>query len=232
MLRASVLFGLAALVVFPAQGGDKKAAFEVSPPPEALEQYRRRFATSRQSSTPGSLFTPDSYVTDLARDPRASRTGDLVTVIVAERASALTTGQLSQTRDSDTTSSIGKLFGILGPTRPLPNLLDQNSSSTLTGQGTTSRRTDVTATLTAAVVEVAPNGNLIIEGVKEVVVNADRQTVFVRGVVRPADLLADNSIPSERVALLDLRVNGRGAVQEAIRRPNIIYRVFRQLLPF
>jgi flagellar L-ring protein precursor FlgH len=86
--------------------------------------------------------------------------------------------------------------------------------------------------VTAHVVEVMPNGNLIIEGTKEISVNAERQLVVIRGVVRQADLRTDNSVFSDRVALMDLRVNGKGVVNESIRRPNALYRIFRRFLPF
>jgi flagellar L-ring protein precursor FlgH len=201
---------------------------------EALGAYVEDSLTLQESvrPSPGSLFTESSYLAELARDPRAGRVGDLVTVLVSEQASALTSGATSQSRDSESTSGISRLLGIMAPTRPLPNLLGQNSESTLQGQASTSRRTNVTAIITAYVTQVMPNGNLVIEGAKEVAVNSERQLVWIRGVVRQIDLAQDNSISSARVALLDLRVNGRGVVEDAIRRPNPIYRFFRKILPF
>jgi flagellar L-ring protein precursor FlgH len=61
-----------------------------------------------------------------------------------------------------------------------------------------------------------PNGNLIIEGGKEIAVNSERQVVWLRGVVRPADLSPENFVASSRIALMDLRVNGRGVVNDAL----------------
>lgn len=201
---------------------------------DALARYRSRFVLDLQENRPssGSLFLQNSYLADLARDARASKIGDLVTISIAEQASALTSGSLTQTRSSGTDSGISKLLGNIGPLGGLPNLFNQSSDSNLDGQGSTGRQTNVTAVVTAHVVEVMPNGNLIIEGAKEVSVNAERQLVWIRGVVRQADLRTDNSVPSERIALMDLRVNGKGVVNEAIRRPNMIYRVFRRLMPF
>jgi flagellar L-ring protein precursor FlgH len=77
-----------------------------------------------------------------------------------------------------------------------------------------------------------PNGNLVIEGLKEVAVNSERQTVWLRGVVRPTDLSQANGVRSDRVALMELRVNGKGVVNDAIRRPNAIYRFLKAILPF
>lgn len=202
--------------------------------PDALGRYRSRFIldTRQNGPSPGSLFLQNSYLADLARDARASQIGDLVTIAVSEQASALTSGSLTQSRSSESDSAVSNLIGSLGPLGPLPNLFGQSSESSLDGQASTGRQTNVTAVVTAHVVEVMPNGNLIIEGVKEISVNAERQLVWIRGVVRQADLRTDNSVSSDRIALMDLRVNGKGVVNQAIRRPNFLYRLFRQLLPF
>jgi flagellar L-ring protein precursor FlgH len=201
---------------------------------DALDAYVENSLTIQESvrPSPGSLFVENAYLAELARDPRAGRVGDLITVLVSEQASALTSGATSQSRESESDSSISRLLGAMGATRPLPNLFGQNSQSTLQGAASTSRQTNVTAIITAYVTQVMPNGNLVIEGAKEVAVNSERQLVWMRGVVRQLDLAQDNSISSARIALLDLRVNGKGVVQDAIRRPNPIYRIFRKLLPF
>ncbi len=202
--------------------------------PEALGRYRSGFIIERESNAPssGSLFLQNSYLAELARDARASKIGDLITIAIAEQASALTSGSLTQSRDSASNSGVSSLLGVMGPTAGLPNLFNHGSESSLDGQASTGRQTNVTAVVTAHVVDVMPNGNLVIEGTKEVAVNAERQLVWIRGVVRQADLRTDNSVTSDRVALMDLRVNGKGVVNTAIRRPNKLYRIFRQILPF
>ncbi len=201
---------------------------------DALKAYVEDSLTLQERLRPskGSVFAEHAYFAEIARDPRAGRVGDLITVVVSEQASALTSGATSQSRDSDTNSGVSSLLGAMAPTRPLPNLFGQSSESSLQGSASTSRQTNVTAVITAYVTQVMPNGNLIIEGAKEVAVNSERQLVWIRGVVRPMDLAQDNSIGSSRIALLDLRVNGKGVVQDAIRRPNPIFRLFRKLLPF
>jgi flagellar L-ring protein precursor FlgH len=201
---------------------------------DALGAYIQDSLTMQENVRPsaGSVFVENGYLAELARDPRAGRVGDLITVLVSEQASALTSGATSQSRESESDSSISRLLGAMAPTRPLPNLFGQNSQSTLQGAASTSRRTNVTAIITAYVTQVMPNGNLVIEGAKEVAVNSERQLVWMRGVVRQLDLAQDNSISSARIALLDLRVTGKGVVQDAIRRPNPIYRIFSKLLPF
>jgi flagellar L-ring protein precursor FlgH len=81
-------------------------------------------------------------------------------------------------------------------------------------------------------VHVLPNGNLVVEGVKTVTVNSETQVVMLRGVVRPIDISAINTVISDRIAAMEVRVNGKGVVQDAIRRPFFLYRLILGLLPF
>jgi flagellar L-ring protein precursor FlgH len=117
-------------------------------------------------------------------------------------------------------------------TGPLANLANLGSNTQLDGSGTTSRQTVLTTTLTARVTGVLPNGNLLVEGTKDVQVNSERQTIVVRGAIRPADIAADNSVRSDRLAQMEIRLNGKGVVGDSIRRPFILYRLLMGLLPF
>jgi len=77
-----------------------------------------------------------------------------------------------------------------------------------------------------------PNGNLVVEGTKDVQINSEKQRVSVRGVVRWNDLTAANRISSDRLGELEVRVDGKGVVNDSIRRPNFLYRLLLGLLPF
>ena len=72
----------------------------------------------------------------------------------------------------------------------------------------------------------------MVEGTKDVQVNSERQVVTVRGVIRPADLTTANTILSDQIAQMEIRVNGKGVVGDAIRRPFILYRLLLGILPF
>lgn len=189
-------------------------------------------ATRYGKYSKGSLYTDRSYLSELGRDPKAAVVGDLVTIRVVEQASALSTGASSSSRSSGANHSVSSLLGALNPAGALANLARSTGESTLDGQGTTSRRTSVTTTITAHVTHVMPNGNLVIEGVKEVLVNSERQVVWLRGMTRQVDLLPDNSVRSDRIAMMELRINGKGVVNDAIRRPNLLMRIFKKVLPF
>ena len=189
-----------------------------------------RESTSSPSS--GSLYTADGSLADIAMDFRATRAGDVLTVVVAEQASANSQGSTSTKRTSSANASVNSLFGPKTAAGALTNLASLSGQQQLQGQGATSRITTLTTTLSARVLKVLPNGNLIVEGTKSVAINSEVQNVCLRGIVRPIDIGPDNSIASNRVADLEVRINGRGVVNDAIHRPNFLYRLLLGILPF
>jgi flagellar L-ring protein FlgH len=204
-------------------------------PSSALDRYVRD-AEARSAvaaaGNPGSVWTPSSRLADAARDVRASQLDDLLTIVVSEQASAVTTGTTKTARTSAVKSNVAAAAGITKVTGPLANLAGINSDTQLAGQGTTSRSTNVGTVLTARVVHVMPNGALVVEAAKDIQINSERQTITVRGVVRPADIDATNSVRSDRLGQLEVRVNGKGVVGDAVRRPFFLYRILLGLLPF
>ena len=114
----------------------------------------------------------------------------------------------------------------------MSNLANTSNNQQLQGQGTTSRGSTLTTTVTAEVTDVLPNGNLVVQGEKEISVNSEKQIITVRGIVRPDDLSPVNSVPSDRVARMEIRVNGKGVVDDAVKRPFFLYRILLGLLPF
>ncbi len=206
-----------------------------TPPPSPVDIYVNEAmgrTTPAAGLTPGSTWTTGTPFADLARDLRASQIDDMVTIVVSENANAVAKGTSKTARASTANSSIGKLLGQTKATGPLANALDLSSTQTLDGSGTTSRGSTLTATLTARVVAVLPNGYLALEGVKNVVVNSENQQITVRGVARPSDISPANAVRSDHLAQLDVRINGKGVVGDAVRRPHFLYRLLLGLLPF
>ncbi|HWF47521.1 MAG TPA: flagellar basal body L-ring protein FlgH [Bryobacteraceae bacterium] len=182
--------------------------------------------------SPGSTYAGGGILTDLAADLHAKNVGDLVTIVVLDQASATSQGVTTQQRTSSANSSISSLFGAKSAHNALNNLANISGSQQLNGQGTTSRQTTVSTTVSGRVLKVLPNGDLIVEGAKLIAINSEFQTVSFRGIVRPVDLSNGNSVNSNQVENLEVRINGRGVVNDAIRRPNFLYRLFLGLLPF
>ena len=183
-------------------------------------------------ASPGSTFSTTSPLLDLASDVHARNAGDLVTIVVLDQASATSQGVTTQQRTSSANASISSLFGAKSPHNALNNLANINGQQQLNGQGTTSRQTTVSTTVSARVIRVLPNGDLIVEGAKLISINSEFQTVSLRGIVRPVDLGPGNSVSSNQVEDLEVRINGKGVVNDAIRRPNFLYRLFLGILPF
>lgn len=213
---------------------DKKNRDKTSALDQYVKEAETRATEEGATVTPGSAWSGYSNMMDLTRDLRASRVDDVVTVIVAESASATSTGNTKTARKTSANTSITGLPGIksAAATTLLSNLAKMSGDTELDGSGATGRTTTLTTNMTARVVRVLPNGFLVIEGSKNVQINSEWQTVTVRGVVRPADLTFDNTVPSQRIAQMEVRLDGKGVINDAIRRPNILYRVLLGLLPF
>jgi flagellar L-ring protein precursor FlgH len=189
-------------------------------------------ARAQLGGSPGSLFTPSGRLADPARDVRAADVGDIVTIIVSDSASAVANGVTNTSRKSAASASVTGLAGFSSPAGRLSNLAGATGNQQLQGQGTTSRNMTISTTVSARVVEVTAQGNLLIEGTKNIGINSEKQTVLLRGYIRPADLSATNTVASNQVADLTLQINGKGVVGDAVKRPFILYRILLGLLPF
>jgi flagellar L-ring protein precursor FlgH len=189
-------------------------------------------ARAQLGASPGSVFTPSGILADAARDVRAANVGDTITILVSDTASAVANGVTNTSRKSAASASITGLAGFSSSGGRLSNLLGVTGNQQLQGQGQTERDMTISTTVSAKVVEVTANGSLLVEGTKNIGINSEKQTVILKGLVRPADLTAANTVTSNQVANLTLQVNGKGVVGDAIKRPFFLYRILLGLLPF
>ena len=239
---ALVMLGLAAAAVPCSAGIPSLPKFvkkdkDKPPEPTPLDRYiedalRNSKGSAEPESSPGSIWTSASRLTDLGRDLRAAQVDDMVTVLVVEHAAAAAKGVSKTQRQSSTKNSIAALAGLTRKTGPWTNLANVSGQTQLDGEGQTTRQTDLTTTLAARVTHVLPNGYLVVEGAKDVQVNSERQTVIVRGMVRPADLSPGNVVSSDHLAQLEVRISGKGIVNDVVRRPFLLYRILLGILPF
>lgn len=189
-------------------------------------------ALGQGQGAPGSIYSEFGRFSDLVSDLRARRVGDPITIVVSDRLTAVSQGDTSSNRTSSANSSISKLLGLPAPLGALNNLTTLSGSQTLDGSGSTSRSNVLTTTLTGRVVEVLPNGDLVVQATKEVGVNSERHVIALRGIVRWNDVSLNNQVRSDRLAMMSIQLNGKGLVSDAIRRPNLIYRILLGILPF
>src|ERR1700723_504872 len=207
----------------------KKKKTQTPPEPSPLDRYisdaYRDNKLPEAAHPPGSTWSQNALLSNLGLDLRASRVDDLVTIVVNETFSAVANGDVKTQRQSTAQSNIAQLAGVTKATGPLANLAKTNTQTQLQGTGETSRGAVLTANLSARVTHVLPNGYMVIEGTKRVQVSSENQVVTVRGVIRPVDLDPTNSILSNRIAEMEVLVNGKGVVNDSIHRPNFLYRM-------
>ncbi len=197
-----------------------------------LEEQAARAA--RQQRT-GSLWQQNRG--SLFAENKAGRIGDILTVAIYEQASAEKEAGTSTGRSSSASMGIPKLFGYeaalaaknsnLDPS----SLISANTENTFEGSGSTSREEKLSATLTTRVVEAVGNGNLRIEGSKTVRVNNEDQIIRLTGIVRPADISANNVIDSKYILDAKIEYTGDGVISEK-QRPGWLARLIDVTWPF
>lgn len=170
------------------------------------------------------------WMTDLAADPRAHNVNDLLTVHVIENISATGSADSELDKDSSGTASLGNLFGLekhLGFLDPT-NLANTAATTKFKGGGTTTRNGQLTADMTVRVARVLPNGNLVLEGAREININGDRQLVVLSGVVRPFDVSPGNAVLSTSIAQLQIRYFGQGLIKNNL-QPGWLIRILNKI---
>ena len=223
---------LAILAALPLLGANKKPLAEQQIPLDQYVQQVNQRSHQFSSASPGSLYTSSGRLADGFRDVRASQVYDLVTIVVNENTSAVSTGTTKTSRASSVAASVASGLLPKGAVKALSNLATTSNNQALNGQGTTTRGTTLTTTVSAEVTAVLPNGNLVVQGQKAILVNSEKQIITLRGIVRPDDLSPLNSVSADRVARMEILVNGKGVVNDAVKRPFILYRLLLGLLPF
>ena len=183
----------------------------------------------------GSLWVPGSK--QFFKDSRAHQVGDIITVVVQETASAKVEAKTDATRSHEQTAGLldflnleGKLLsrGIpLGPT----NLVNTESERDFQGGAKTDRKDSLSASIAAVVTQVMPNGLLVIQGQREVLVNYEKQVMTIQGLIRPEDITSQNTIGSGKIAEARIAYAGRGILDDA-QTPQYGVRWIDKVLPF
>jgi len=173
-------------------------------------------ANSIQPASQGSLWPADDHVFFYA-DKKALRTGDIITVRIVESAQASNTADTDLSRSSSANAGLSTFFDkkkFLGLFKLDENLLTSTADNQHKGSGSTTRSGQLTATMTAVVRDVLANGNLVIQGTREVLVNHEQQFITVTGIVRPQDVSRDNVILSTQLADANISIGGLGVVAD------------------
>jgi len=192
----------------------------------------------------GSLWRDRPTVADM----RARTVNDLVTIRISESTNATLKGDVATSRAGanslKATSYLSRLLPQDGSTGTSSGSSSSSSSSatptstattsttmTYKGAGNTDRSAVFTSTITARVVKVLGNGNLIVEGYRDIQLNNETQRIYIAGMVNPVQLDTNSSISSSQVAELRLLYGGKGVVDETT-KPGYISRLLNFAWPF
>lgn len=200
----------------------------------SLDSYlaRVRAENSAVQAAPGSIWIDSGRLTRMMADVRAMRPHDLISVIVDENLAASTDGTVKNSRASNANSQVSALFGTLHAGNALQNLVNQSSAAGLNAQGTSATNSSLSTILGGHVIEVLPNGMLVIEAARQVEFSQQTQTIVLHGVVRPEDISQRNQILSTAISSLELEVRGKGIITDYTHRPNVIVRLLQRALIF
>ncbi len=217
-LAATLALLLAAPALLAAQGAPAKPrkAEAPLPPPDAQDKALARYLDAARSQPAGD---PNAWMQGLALDLRARRVNDLITVRVQEVIAATGTADASIAKSSSTGVGISTLFGLQSKIPSgvgLGDLASSQSATDFSGGGSTARASALTATISGRVAEVLPNGDLLIEGVREIEINGDRQVVVLTGVARVVDIGPGNVVNSGSLGQLSIRYFGRGLTKGSL----------------
>jgi flagellar L-ring protein precursor FlgH len=184
-------------------------------------------------ATEGSAWREDAPLGMLFVDQKARTVGDLITVNIVETASATKEATTRTGRTSSLSAGVDAFFGLerYVPPGTNPTKIAGSFSNNFDGNGKTARSGKVTATVTAVVTQVLPNGNLVIEGSREVTVNNERELIVVSGVVRPKDISPGNVVLSTALGQGRIAYYGSGIIAEK-QRPGWLGRVLDTVWPF
>lgn len=183
--------------------------------------------------------------TSFLEDLRAHRVGDLVIVNIVETSAASKSASTQTGRQSSIDAGVDNLLGWEGRMKNLTSfgksdvrgaydnasMLKGSLTGNFTGSGSTSRDDSMTASITVRVVEVKPNGNLVIRGTREVRVNQETQVIILSGLIRPYDISSDNTILSSYIADARIEYIGTGAISDK-QRPGWLTRAVDAVWPF
>ncbi len=145
-------------------------------------------------------------------DRKANKIGDIVTIYIVESSTASSSSGTDTKENSSLSLSGGPHTGEL-------NFLPVFSATAggdhqYKGKGNTSRTGSLTATITAQVVDVLSNGNLVLEGQREVMINGEKEMITIRGIARPEDIASDNKVRSTLLADASISYKGKGTVSD------------------
>jgi flagellar L-ring protein precursor FlgH len=157
----------------------------------------------------GAIFQPGAY-RPMFEDYRARHVGDTLTIRITENSNANKKSSNESSKSGSASASIERLFGVQDSTLDRFGVAASNSRE-FENNDASSSQNNFNSTLTATVIEVLPNGNLVVAGEKQVALDAGIEYIRFSGVVNPRNINASNSVTSTQIA--DVRAEYRSSAQ-------------------
>jgi flagellar L-ring protein precursor FlgH len=182
-----------------------------------------------------SLWHDDTSQTMFA-DKRGLNVGDIITIMVQESSSANKDNATTTERQSSLAAAITSFLyspgasGLLTKGGQLPAMA-YNSDHKHSGTGAIKDSESIVAEIAVRIIDVLPNGNLVLEGKRETAFSNERQTIILRGVVRAYDVARDNTVQSSNVADATIQIIGKGTVSDS-QNKGWFTRLWDKLNPF
>lgn len=213
-----------------AHAKDKKQNPSFTP----LDRYISAYgdgSLARNERPLGSLFQAGNNFSDIAADPRAQRVNDIITIRVMEETLAQSSADVSAARKLSAQSGIANFVGRVDTTG-VSSLFSPQSTQSLTGKGQSNSQSRLRTSVAGRIAAVLANGVMVVEAERKVRMNNEAQTILLRGMLRPADVLSDNTALSTSLANLEIELKGKGVVSDATRPPNRLVRALLWLAGF
>ncbi len=172
-------------------------------------------------------------------DQRAKKIGDILTVTIDMENEAEMESTSSRSRSAGENTGINALAGFENyldskflPTGGDPaNLADLTSNSSNNNSGSTESEDELELRIAAVVSQILPNGNMVIMGRQEVRVNYEKRILEVAGVIRPEDIMIDNTVPHDKIAEARIGYGGKGFISD-VQQPRVGQQIFDILMPY
>jgi flagellar L-ring protein precursor FlgH len=183
--------------------------------------------------TNGSIWQASSV--SITEDFKARKIGDILTVIITEQASASKEATTGTKRDASASAAIPYFMGLqktfVNNVFDMNNLISASTGTKFDGSGSTTKKDNLNASITTRVVNVLPNGNLLIAGRRNVKVNNEDMVILLEGTVMPKDISSDNTINSIYIADARISYTGKGVVSDR-QSPGWLLNIIDKVWPF
>ncbi|HEX3624925.1 MAG TPA: flagellar basal body L-ring protein FlgH [Verrucomicrobiae bacterium] len=178
----------------------------------------------------------DGTSKSIVADKRSVNVGDILTIAISESSTANKNNATSTERKSSLAAAISAFLYPAGATSLLTKsgqlpAMAYNSDHIHNGSGTISDSETIVAQIAVRIMDVLPNGNLVVEGKRETSFSQENQTIVLRGVIRPEDVLSDNTVFSYNVADATIQIIGKGTVSDS-QNKGWFNRIWDKINPF